>query len=224
MYPFHLKLTAVIFVLWLSYTPRCWGFSTDNVSILLLGDSLSASYGMPEQQGWVALLNQQFKKEQLPYHIVNASISGETTGGGLARLPGLLSEQPVDIVLIELGGNDGLRGFPPQTIQNNLLQIIQIAKQQNTWPAIMAIEIPPNYGQRYNQLFRAIFPAVAEQAQIPLIPFFMLAIADKPELIQADGIHPTVAAQPIIVRLMYQQILQLVQRYQQAQQSISTVH
>ena len=122
-------------------------------SILLLGDSLSASYGMKQNQGWVHLLNQQLKQQSSPYTITNASISGETTSGGLSRLPGILSNEKVDFLLIELGGNDGLRGFPPKLIKNNLLQLIALAKEKNIPVAIIDIRIPPNYGPRYNNLF-----------------------------------------------------------------------
>lgn len=179
-------------------------------AILLLGDSLSASYGMQQNVGWVHLLNQKLAQQQADFTLINASISGETTGGALARVDKLLADQPVDYLVIELGGNDGLRGFPPKLMKNNLLQIIEKAKQKQVNVALMQVQIPPNYGPRYNQLFEQVFVDVAKQADVPLLPFFMTNIAIKPELMQADGIHPTEAAQPIIVDFMAEQLTQLV--------------
>lgn len=179
-------------------------------SIVLLGDSLSASYGMQQNQGWVSLLNHTLSQQNAPFMITNASISGETTAGGLSRLPGILSKEKVDYLLIELGGNDGLRGFPPKLIKNNLLQIIQLAKAKDIPVAIMNIRIPPNYGPRYNQLFTNTFAQVAKEENIPLLQFFMEDIATDPKLMQADGIHPNQAAQPLIVEVMHQQLNQLM--------------
>ena len=175
-----------------------------NAHIVLLGDSLSASYGMKQNQGWVYLLNQQLKTNNAGYQIINASISGETTAGGLSRLPGILSKQKVDYLLVELGGNDGLRGFPPKLIKHNLLQIIEQAKAQNIPVFLMEIKIPPNYGHRYNKLFGQVFVDVAEQAQVPLLPFFLNSIAIQPQLMQNDGIHPNIEAQPQIAEIMAQ--------------------
>lgn len=183
---------------------------TASTSILLLGDSLSASYGMQQQQGWVHKLNKQLIKEQANYSIINASISGETTAGGLSRFPAILSKESFDILVIELGGNDGLRGFPPHVIKNNLLQIIDLAKAEKIKVYLMDIRIPPNYGPRYNQLFQNVFKEVAQETNIELLPFFMETIAIKPELMLSDGIHPNIKAQPLIVDMMKQQFNQLV--------------
>lgn len=179
-------------------------------SILILGDSLSASFGMKQNQGWVHQLNQVLEQQNAAYTLQNASISGETTGGGLTRLPRILAEQPIDYLLIELGGNDGLRGFPPKLIKNNLLQIISLAQQKGIKVLLMDIKIPPNYGARYNKLFNQVFAQVAQQSNITLLPFFMESIAIKPELMQADGIHPNITAQPIIVEFMKQQLSTIV--------------
>ncbi|REL29788.1 arylesterase [Thalassotalea euphylliae] len=189
----------------------CQSFSVlANARILLLGDSLSASYGMKQNQGWVYLLNQQLKTNNAPYQIINASISGETTAGGLSRLPGILSKEEVDYLLIELGGNDGLRGFPPKLIKNNLLQIIDLAKQKNISVFLMNVKIPPNYGPRYNKMFGQVFIDVAEQTNVPLLPFFLKTIAVHPELMQNDGIHPSVEAQPKIVEVMANQLADII--------------
>ena len=179
-------------------------------SIVILGDSLSASYGMEQQQGWIHLLNQRFSEKNLPYHIINASISGETTAGGLARLPKILSQTKIDYLVIELGGNDGLRGFPPKIIKNNLLQMITLAKEKNIPIAIMQIKIPPNYGEKYNQLFTDTFKQVTMDTNVPLLPFFIEDIAIEPQLMQKDGIHPNVMAQPLIVDTMEKQLQNLV--------------
>ena len=162
--------------------------------LLILGDSLSAAYGMQQHQGWPHLLQQQ----QQQWQLVNASISGETTAGGLARLPELLRQHKPDAVLIELGGNDGLRGFTVKSVQANLSEIITLVKQYNATPVLMQIRIPPNYGPRYGQQFSDIYPQLAEQHQIILWPFFMDDIAVNSELMLADGIHPNSEAQPLI--------------------------
>lgn len=179
---------------------------SEPLSILLLGDSLSASFGMKENQGWVYQLNQLLQQQKSPYTLINASISGETTAGGLTRLPRILAKQNIDYLLVELGGNDGLRGFPPSLIKNNLLQIIQLAQQKSIKVLLMDIKIPPNYGTRYNKLFNQTFTNAANISNISLLPFFMESIAIKPELMQSDGIHPNIKAQPLIVTFMKQQL------------------
>lgn len=184
--------------------------SQADTSILLLGDSLSASYGMQQSDGWVYQVNQSSNAKNKGYNIVNASISGETTGGGLSRFPGILSKQSFDYLIIELGGNDGLRGFPPKTIRNNLLQIIELAKEQDIKVSLMQIQIPPNYGPRYNKMFTQVFSTVAEESEITLLPFFMNDIAIDPALMQNDGIHPNVKAQPLIADFMKDVIEQQV--------------
>ena len=183
---------------------------SEPLSILILGDSLSASFGMKENQGWVYQLNQVLQQQKAPYTLINASISGETTAGGLNRLPRILAKQNIDYLLVELGGNDGLRGFPPSLIKNNLLQIIQLAQQKSIKVLLMEIKIPPNYGARYNQLFNQTFTKVANISDVNLLSFFMESIAIRPELMQTDGIHPNIKAQPLIVTLMKQQLDSLI--------------
>jgi acyl-CoA thioesterase-1 len=167
-------------------------------NILLLGDSISASYGMKPTQGWVHLLNSKLNEQNQPYTIINASVSGETTSGGLSRLAGILSNTKVDHLLIELGGNDGLRGYSPKLIKNNLLQMVKIAQDKNIKVSMIKIKITPNYGPRYNKMFEQVFEDVAKESNITLLPFFMEAVATDKSLMQADGIHPNVEAQPII--------------------------
>lgn len=166
--------------------------------IVILGDSLSASYGMKQQQGWVHLLQEEYKQEGKDIKLINASISGETTAGGLSRVDAVLQKHQANILLIELGGNDGLRGFPIKKMKNNLLQIIQVAQKRNITVLLMQIEIPPNYGRRYTEMFRQVYPQLAKQEKLKLVPFFMRDIADKPHLMQGDQIHPNQAAQPLI--------------------------
>lgn len=146
-------------------------------TLLILGDSLSAGYGLSQQQSWVHLLQQKLKEQNSGWTLVNASISGETSGGGLARLPALLEQHKPDYVLIELGANDGLRGFPVTQLETNLTAMVTQIKQHQSKAVLMQIRIPPNYGPRYTKLFTDLYPKIAEQQQILLWPFFMETIA-----------------------------------------------
>ena len=175
-------------------------------TILILGDSLSAGYGMPENQGWVPLL-----RDELPQHtIINGSVSGETTAGGLRRLPSLLASSQPDIVVIELGGNDGLRGFPPNQLKSNLTKIITLAKEQNAKVLLTEIMVPPNYGPRYSKMFTDVYYQLAEEYSLSLIPFFMQEIAADKSLMQRDGIHPNEQAQSKITQWMLPWITQAI--------------
>jgi len=167
-------------------------------TLLVLGDSLSAGYQMQVEQSWPALLNQKWQEEGDKHTLLNASISGETTQGALARLPALLKEHKPDWLLIELGGNDGLRGFAPTITRQNLASMIALAKEQQTRVVLTQIQLPRNYGARYLRQFEQIFPELARANDLPLLPFFMDDIALRPELMMNDGIHPTPAAQPRI--------------------------
>ncbi len=167
-------------------------------TLLVLGDSLSACYQMQLEQNWPALLNQKWHEEGGKHTLLNASISGETTQGALARLPALLKEHKPDWLLIELGGNDGLRGFAPTITRQNLASMIALAKEQQTRVVLTQIQLPRNYGARYLRQFEQIFPELAKANDLPLLPFFMDDIALRPELMMNDGIHPTPAAQPQI--------------------------
>ncbi|WP_432467768.1 arylesterase [Agarivorans sp. Z349TD_8] len=180
-------------------------------SMLILGDSLSAAYGMTLEQGWVSLTEQHYRDNNKPLYLINASISGETSAGALRRLPDLLAEHPVDWLLIELGGNDGLQGQAINSITDNLTAMVQLAKQQGIRVAVMQIRIPPNYGKRYTTAFESLYKTLAEQQQINYLPFFIEDIATQSELMQNDGIHPNQQAQALISRRMQQQLLELVQ-------------
>ncbi|MDF3126095.1 arylesterase [Rheinheimera sp. 1928-s] len=178
-------------------------------TLLILGDSLSAGYGLSQQQSWVYLLQQKLKQQDSGWTLVNASISGETSAGGLARLPALLEQHKPDYVLIELGANDGLRGFPVPQLETNLNAMVQHIRQQESEAVLMQIRIPPNYGPRYTTQFTNLYPKVAEEQQIPLWPFFMETIALKQHWMQADGLHPNLEAQPVIADLMLPLVLGL---------------
>lgn len=171
-------------------------------TLLVLGDSLSAGYQMPAEKSWPALLPPLLAQQAQPTTVINASISGDTSGNGLARLPNLLKQHKPDFVLIELGANDGLRGFHPKILRNNLNQMITEIKKVRSQPLLMQIEVPPNYGKRYNELFRNTYPSLSEATNVPLLPFFLIDIIVKPELMMKDGLHPTAEAQPLIAQFM----------------------
>ncbi|WP_226597280.1 arylesterase [Marinobacter nauticus] len=165
-------------------------------TVLVLGDSLSAAYGVPSETAWVELLRDRIESQDLDWTVVNASISGETTDGGLRRLPGLLEAHDPTIVVIELGGNDGLRGFPPNVIESNLANMIEQVRDTGATPLLVGIQIPPNYGQRYTTMFADIFSTLSDRYNTVLVPFFLDGIYDQDGLMQGDGIHPTEEAQP----------------------------
>jgi len=167
--------------------------------ILVLGDSISAAYGMSLEQGWVARLASHLQEQGASYTVVNASISGETTAGGLRRLPALLEEYQPGIVIIELGANDGLRGYPLPTLRNTLTQLVTLAQQADARVILLPMEIPPNYGARYTSGFRDSFRQVAEGTNSVLAPFLLEGVATDPKFMQEDGIHPTVEAQALLL-------------------------
>ncbi|WP_283710633.1 arylesterase [Pseudoalteromonas prydzensis] len=197
------SILRFIFVLLLVIKPL--SAAADN-TILILGDSLSAAYGLKQEQGWVKLLQDKYDTEQAPVQLINASISGETTGGALRRLDSLLNEFQPSHVLIELGGNDGLRGFPIKRLKENLASLVSKSKQADAKVAIMEIHIPPNYGPRYTGQFTASFATIAHETNSHLMPFFVLDIASDKSLMQNDNIHPNKTAQPILRDAMYKSI------------------
>ncbi|WP_194205293.1 multifunctional acyl-CoA thioesterase I/protease I/lysophospholipase L1 [Superficieibacter sp. 1612_C1] len=176
-------------------------------TLLILGDSLSAGYRMAATSAWPALLN---KKWQPQTTVINASISGDTSQQGLSRLPALLTQHKPRWVLVELGGNDGLRGFQPQQTEATLRKILQGVKDGGAQPLLMQIRLPANYGRRYNESFSAIYPALAKEFDIPLVPFFMEEVYQKPQWMQDDGIHPNPDAQPFIADWMATRLAPLV--------------
>ncbi|WP_442782560.1 arylesterase [Collimonas fungivorans] len=192
----HLRLaTLLLGLLGLVWTNNAYSASK---SILVLGDSLSAEYGLARGSGWVALLQQRLKAENIDGSVVNASISGETSSGGKTRLPALLQRQP-DIVIIELGGNDALRGLQLSATESNLRAMISAAQQAKAKVLLVGMRIPPNYGRDYTEKFFSLYATLAKQNKVPLIPFLLDGVADKPELFQADRIHPVAQAHPIML-------------------------
>jgi len=166
-------------------------------TLLIVGDSLSAAYGVPSDRAWAHLLQERLNNNGLSqWNVVNASISGETTDGGARRLPGLLADNSPDIVVIELGGNDGLRGFPPNVIESNLAQMITQVQDAGARAILVGMQIPPNYGQRYTQMFADIFPKLSDRYNTALVPFFLQGVYDQEGMMQDDGIHPSAEAQP----------------------------
>lgn len=174
--------------------------------LLVLGDSLSAAYGLTQQQGWVYLLQNAWENENKSIVVINGAISGDTTDGGLSRLPRLLDLHNPTHLLIELGGNDALQGHNPSKIRVNIDKMVQLAKQNNVEVILQKMQIPTNYGRRYTDMFMQVFKDVAQKNNIPLIPFFLEEIALNKELMQNDGIHPTAEAQPMIKALLKPQL------------------
>lgn len=168
--------------------------------VLVLGDSLSAEYGIPRGTGWVHMLEEQLIKDKSPWTVFNASISGETSAGGLTRLPNLLNQKKPGIVVIELGANDALRGLALSQTEMNLRKMIQISKKSGARVLLCGIQIPSNYGQTYTTQFKQLYPQLANQERVELLPFFLEGVATKPELFQADRLHPNVEAQSIIFK------------------------
>jgi len=181
-------------------------------TILVMGDSISAAYGMNIELGWVALLERRLRDQAQNYEVINASISGETSGGGLRRLAALLEAHQPAAVIIELGGNDGLRGYPISQLRNNLRDMTERAQAQDAHVLILSMEIPPNMGRRYTQLFRESFDQVAHETGALSSSFLLAGIATEAALMQQDGIHPTAAAQTQIVDNVWPSILELLDR------------
>ena len=167
--------------------------------ILVFGDSLSAGYGLPIEQGWVNLLANRLRKEGYGFQVVNASVSGETTTGGLARLRRALDTHHPAIVILELGANDGLRGLPLATTRSNLAAMVALATQPPRRTLLLGMRMPPNYGERYTTAFAALFPAAARRHHVSFLPFFLEGVAGNPKLIQDDGLHPNEQGQPLLL-------------------------
>ena len=171
-------------------------------SILVLGDSLSAEYGLPRGTGWVALLEQRLASEKLTATVINASVSGDTTSGGRARLPALLAQHKPGLVVIELGGNDALRGLPIKNTEDNLAAMVQAAQKAGARVLLVGMQVPPNYGSDYALRFAGVFEAVARQYKTAVVPFFLEGVANSPDaarLFQPDRIHPNAQAHPMML-------------------------
>ena len=183
--------------------------------ILVWGDSLSAAFGIPLESGWVQLLQQRLREQGYPHRVVNGSVSGETTSGGLERLPAALKQHRPRLVLIELGGNDGLRGLPLRQLRANLRGMVERSRAAGAQVVVFEMTVPPNYGEAYTRGFTQAFTEVARDGPAHLVPFFLAPIALDPKWFQEDGIHPTVAAQPLLLDAAWptlQRVLPAVQR------------
>lgn len=209
MHTLLLYVRSIVFLFAVSVaTPSLAGQQT----LLVLGDSLSAAYGVPSETAWVQLLRQRLQENGLSnWRVVNASISGETTDGGVRRLPELLEKNSPSVVIIELGGNDGLRGFPPEVIKSNLATMVENAQNSGARTILVGMQIPPNYGQRYTQMFADIFPALSDSYNTALVPFFLDGIYDQENLMQGDGIHPTAEAQPKLLENVWPKLKPLLE-------------
>jgi acyl-CoA thioesterase-1 len=173
-------------------------------SIVVIGDSISAGYGLEDGKGWVTLLQQKFNSKEKSYKVFNESISGDTSAGGLARIDKALSRHNPELVLLELGANDGLRGLSPKLMKSNLAEMIKRSQQSGAKVLLLSMRIPPNYGKRYVDMFYKVYPQLAEEMNIPYVPFILEEVALVKEMMQKDGLHPNAKAQPIIADKIWQ--------------------
>jgi acyl-CoA thioesterase-1 len=179
-------------------------------SILILGDSISSAYGIAQARGWVALLGERLKRERLDYIVANASVSGDTSAGGAARLGAALERHRPAVVVLELGGNDGLRGLPVAEMKRNLSAMIEQSTKSGARVLLVGMKIPPNYGPDYTAAFDAVYADLAKRHKIALVPFLMEDFADKPDLFQPDRIHPAQAAQPLMLERVWKALQPLL--------------
>ena len=197
----------IIFLLFLIFS---YSITAQTKTLLILGDSISAGYGIKESENWVSLLENSINSNGTKLRIINSSVSGDTTIGGLSRITSDLEKHKPDFVLIELGGNDGMRGYPIEEIKNNLVKISKAITAANAVPLIMQIRIPPNYGKRYVTAFENIFSQVAEEQNLTMLTFLLEKVALNKELMQQDGIHPNKAAQPLIADQVKTELLKYI--------------
>jgi acyl-CoA thioesterase I len=184
----------------------------ENSNILVFGDSLSASYGVTQQQGWVAFLQKKLSEKNYKYSIVNASISGETTSGGLTRFANTLAKSKPSIVILELGANDGLRGLPVKNMADNLSNMINQSKKAKAKVLLVGMKIPPNYGPKYTESFSNTYPQLSQQHKVSLVPFMLENIAAKSNLIQDDGLHPNALGQPMMLDNIWPELEPLLKK------------
>lgn len=211
---FRTRLLNQLFVSLLTFCFVAWSpqLFAANPKILIFGDSLSAAYGLPQQEGWANLLQKKLNEQQYQYDVVNASVSGETTSGGLSRLNTTLVETQAAIVIIELGANDGLRGLPINAMNANLSAMIKQSKKSKAKVLLLGMRIPPNYGPKYAQSFSLTYSQLSKDHKISLVPFMLENVAAKPELIQQDGLHPNAFGQPIILENIWPHLQSLLKK------------
>lgn len=199
------SLFALLLV-WLSVTQAATN------TILVLGDSLSAAYGLPVRAGWVALLEERLRAQKFNYRVVNASMSGETSAGGASRVGPLLEQYKPVVLILALGGNDGLRGLPVEQLRQNLERIIRAAKARKAQVVLVGMRMPPNYGTAYTRAFAAVYEDLARRHRTAYVPFLLEGFADRPEFFLPDGIHPTAAAQPRMLEHVWKALAPLLKR------------
>jgi len=202
------KAYLYLFVLVLSLSIQVYGNA--NNRILVLGDSISAGYGLPQGTGWVSLLNDSLKTSQYSFELNNASISGDTTAGGKQRLVKLINQYRPNILILELGANDALRGFPIESSTQNLEEMIQLAQKQQIKVLLLGMKVPSNYGQEYTQKFSQMYLSIAKKTRSSLVPFLLEGVASQRELFQEDGIHPNQEAQKILLKNVMPQLKPLL--------------
>lgn len=201
-----------IFLFWLYCLVAIPAAHAAGGTILVLGDSLSAAYGLPRQQGWVTLLEERLRQDKFTHRVVNASISGETSAGGLSRIGRALEQHRPALLILALGGNDGLRGLPVSQMQTNLDGIIRAAQRRRVKVLLLGVRMPPNYGPAYTREFTASFAALAGKHRTAFAPFLLEGFADRPEYFLDDGVHPNAAAQPLILETVWRQLRPLLGR------------
>jgi acyl-CoA thioesterase I len=203
------RVMGILFALWVALAAPAAAYAASSSAtqtagdhepvILVFGDSVSAGYGIRVEQGWVNLLAQKLTQSGYGFKVVNASVSGETTAGGRSRLPHALEIQQPRILILELGGNDGLRSLPLDTTHDNLDQMIQLARAHGITVLLVGMRMPPNYGERYTTGFQKMYTDLAQQYRLPLVPFLLEKVALNPALMQSDGIHPTEPGEPLLL-------------------------
>lgn len=211
---FRVRLLRQLFVSLLAFSFVAWSpqVFAANPKILIFGDSLSAAYGLPQQEGWAALLQKKLNEERYQYDVVNASVSGETTSGGLSRLNAALAETQAAIIILELGANDGLRGLPLSAMNANLSAMIKQSKKNKAKVLLLGMKIPPNYGPRYAQSFSLTYSQLSKDHKVSLVPFMLENVAARPDLIQQDGLHPNALGQPIILENIWPHLQSLLKK------------
>jgi len=199
-------LLCILFVLASGVPAAARAQAASTPVLMVFGDSLSAEYGLPQGTGWVALMERRLKSENLAWRVVNASISGETTLGGRNRIDAELARHRPQAVVIALGGNDGLRGVSLETTRANLEYMVAASRKINARPLLVGVRLPPNYGRTFSEKFRLVFVEAARNTKTPLVPFILEPFAEKRDFFQPDGIHPTVAAQPLMLDTLWPEI------------------
>jgi len=199
-----------LFVTWLTLLlclpPAAWAGGT----ILVYGDSLSAAYGLPQDAGWASLLQARLKQQRMDYTVTNVSISGETTSGGAARIAAVLKAHKPAVIIVELGANDGLRGLPPREMRANLAKIVMASQRAKARVLLVGMQMPPNYGESYTRAFAQVYPDLARKYKTALVPFLLQGMAERRELFQSDDMHPTAAAQPILMENIWKALAPLL--------------